>query len=140
MTTSPTGGECPGGGAGFTVVEVLVALVVLSAGMIGVAGMTASVAEQTRRSAWKTEQALVAQQVVDSIRQAGFASAASGADTLPTGGRQWVASWRVSRPSVGLKRVDVRLERHGGLGARTFGSYLHRPTSLPSGSGGSEQD
>lgn len=127
--------------AGFGLVEVLVALVVLSAGMLGVAGLTGTAAEQTWRSAWETEQALVAQQLVDSIRQAGFGEAVDGADTLEIAGRRWAAAWTVTRPATALKRVDVALEGRRGLDARTFTTRLHRPLSPgsalpPSGGGG----
>lgn len=118
------------GETGFGLVETLVALVVLTAGLLGVAGLTTTVAEQTRRSSWETEQALVAQQVMDSIRQAGYAAASDGTDTLSISGRQWAASWTVTKPVRSLKKVDVEVQARGDLGARTFAARLHRPVAL----------
>lgn len=117
---------------GFGLVETLVALLVLSVGMLGVAGLTGSVAKQTRRASWETEQALVAQQVMDSIRQAGYAAAADGADTLQIAGRQWAAAWTVTEPAPTLKRVDVDVDGRRELSARTYTARLHRPLALAS--------
>lgn len=126
---------------GFGLVEALVALVVLTVGMLGVAGLSAGVAEQTRRSAWETEQALVAQQLMDSIRRAGYAAATDGADTLAMGGVEWAAAWAVSQASPGLKRVDVDVDGRGEMGDRTYTARLHQPTALPSnGGGGGDED
>lgn len=128
------------GERGVGLVEVLVALVVLSVGMLGVAGLTGSVAKQTRQASWETEQALVAQQVMDSIRQAGYAGAASGADTLSIAGRRWAVSWTVTRATPSLKEVGVDVEGRRELPGRAFTARLHRtlpPSSArpPGGAG-----
>lgn len=126
---------------GFGLVEVLVALVVLSVGMLGAAGLTGSVATHTRQASWETAQVLVAQQLMDSIRQAGYAVAASGADTLSVAGRRWAASWTVTRAAPSLKEVSVDVEGRRELPGRTFTARLHRelhPSSArpPGGAGG----
>ena len=119
--------------SGFGLVEVLIAVVLLSVGVLGVAALTLGVSRQSRRSARETGRTLAAGQVLDSIRGAGFAAAADGRSTLAPDGRAWRASWAVRELSSDLKRVDVRI---AGPGATTgergdlFTARLHRPSSL----------
>lgn len=128
--------------AGFGLVEVLVAVVLLAVGVTGVAALTLGVARHSRRSAAETGRTLAAQQVLDSIRRAGFGAAQDGGETLALDGRTWRASWAVSRTSAELKRVDVRVAESGAAGAGparegTFTARLHRPRALaPAGTGG----
>lgn len=127
--------------AGFGLVEVLVAVVLLAVGVAGVAALTLGVARHSRRSAAETGRTLAAQQVLDSIRRAGFGAAEDGGATLALDGRTWRASWAVSRTSADLKRVDVRVAEPGATGAGpardgTFTARLHRPRALaPAGTG-----
>lgn len=121
------------GSGGFGLVEVLVALVLLSAGMLGVARLAATVAERTTRSSWETGQTLVAQQVLDSIRQAGHADATSGRDTLRASGRRWPVSWAVRPVADGLKEVRVRVEGVRTLEELEVSTRIHRPVPLSDG-------
>ena len=98
-----------GGARGFTLAEVLVAVVVLSVGVLGVAGLTLAVARESRRSARETARALAARRALDSIRAAGFDVAVDGGSTLALDGRGWRVRWRVTRETPDLKRVDLRV-------------------------------
>lgn len=125
--------------SGFGLVEVLIAVVLLSVGVMGVAALTLGVARQSRRSARETGRTLAAQQVLDSIRRAGFGAAEDGRSTLAPDGRVWRASWAVRELSSDLKRVDVRIAGPGatteGWGRRDlFTARLHRPQSLAAAS------
>lgn len=135
--TGPTGGEV--GTAGFGLIEVLVALVVLSAGLLGAAALSTAVEDQRRRAARETARTLVAQQVLDSLRGAGFTAAESGEAELRMAGRTWPVSWRVDGVAPRLKAVEVRIPGAGRADrALTVRSRLHRlrvPLSPRSGGG-----
>jgi len=127
--------------AGFGLVEVLLAVVLLAVGVAGVAALTLGVARHSRRSAAETGRTLAAQQVLDSIRRAGFGAVQDGGATLALDGRTWRASWAVSRTSADLKRVDVRVAEPGAAAAGparevTFTARLHRPRALGTGGAG----
>lgn len=124
--------------AGFGLIEVLVALVVLSAGLLGAAALSTAVERQRRLAARETGRTLVAQQVLDSLRQAGFAAARDGGTTLSLAGRRWPVSWSVEAVSSRLKAVEVRVEGRAGDAPLSFATRLHRPrVGRSDGTGGS---
>ncbi len=120
---------------GFTLVEVLVAVLVLSVGVLGVAGLTLGVARESRRSARETARTLAAQRALDSIRRVGFAGAADGRSTLLLDGEEWTVTWQVVREAAGLKRVDVRVPTGSAAEReRPFAAArLHRRPTLSGG-------
>lgn len=117
--------------AGFSLIEVLIALLVLTIGMLAVAGLAGTVAQQTREGAWRSEQTLVAQQVVTEVVQEGYADATSYQDTLPMGGHEWPVTVTVTTVATDLKEVEVEVEGRGGMDARTYTTRLHRRIPLP---------
>lgn len=124
--------------AGFSLVEVLLAVVLLSAGVLSVAAVATAVARSSGRSARETGRTLAVRQVMDSVRRAGFAAAEDGGATLVAGGREHRLRWTVTEVSAGLKRVDVRVEGEGPARVRSFSSRLHRPPAPgPGGASGS---
>lgn len=116
------------GAAGFSLLEVLLAVVLLSVGVLSVAAVATAVARHSGRSARETGRSLAARQVLDSVRRAGFPAAEDGSSILTAGGREHRAAWRVTEVSAGLKRVDVRVEGRGPEPGRSFGTRLHRPS------------
>lgn len=120
---------------GFTLVEVLVAVLVLSVGVLGVAGLTLGVAGESRRSARVTARTLAAQRALDSIRRVGFGAVVDGRSTLLLDGAEWTVTWQVVREAAGLKRVDVRVSTGPGAerGRPFAAARLHRMPTLSGG-------
>ena len=124
-----------GGARGFTLAEVLVAVVVLSVGVLGVAGLTLAVARESRRSVRETARTQAARRALDSICRAGFAAAADGSSAVALDGREWTVTWEVTREAAGLKRVDLRVSAgpRGGRGRPFAAARLHRRPGPGSG-------
>lgn len=75
--------------AGFTMVEVMVALVILAVGVLGLAGTTALVVRQVTMADVATERAAALQSVVERLRAADFDSVGTGADTVGLFTAKW---------------------------------------------------
>lgn len=119
---------------GFSLVEVLLAVLVLSVGVLGVAGLALSVARESRRSARETARAVAAQRALDSIRRAGFERAVDGRATLALDGLDWTVTWKVVREAPRLKRVEVGVAEEGEGGPALFAAArLHRLPAADSG-------
>ena len=81
-----------GARAGFTLVEVLVALVVLTVGVLALAGATAVAVRQVILADVTTERAAALQSVVEMLRARPYDSLSAGSDTVGT----FRATWTVS--------------------------------------------
>lgn len=75
--------------AGFTIVEVIIAIVVLAVGVLGMAGTTAYIVRQVTLADITTERATALQTVIDKISAKPFASVASGTDSVGVFGIRW---------------------------------------------------
>ncbi|MDE2879153.1 hypothetical protein [Candidatus Palauibacter soopunensis] len=97
--------------AGISLVEVLLAIVVTSVGVLGAAGVALGIGSQALRAAWDTEHALAGRNAVESLVRAGYAAAASHASAVDIGGRRFDVSLDVTAGSPRLKyaRVTVSL-------------------------------
>lgn len=122
------------GSHGFSLVEVLLAVLLLSVAVLSVAGLAAGVARESRRSARETARTLAAQRTLDSVRRAGFERAVDGRATVALDGRRWTVTWAVTREAPGLKRVAVAVSDGDGGDPSDFASIrLHRLPALDSG-------
>lgn len=109
--------ETPGRGAslgeaGVTLIEVLIAIVVLAVGLLGVAAMTGAVAMQTRMAGTVAGQTAAGQEVLESLQMKGYdhpdlAAGSTGADTVEVNNWSYPASYRVTQETTNLKRVTV---------------------------------
>ena len=68
--------------AGFQLVEVLIALVILAVGVVGLAGSTALVACQATLAELATERAAALESVVERLRATPYASLEAGSDSV----------------------------------------------------------
>lgn len=105
------------GGSGFTVAEVMVAVVVLSVGLLALAGSAALTSRMVGRGRHATNLGLVAAGRIERLRQAAFSTATpcSGAAwrSDSAGGPGLSESWGILDASGPVRRVMVVLRsRH----------------------------
>lgn len=117
--------------SGVGLIEVITAMVILSVGVLAVAGLTLQVGAQNRLSTWQTDQSLAAQQVMESMQRAGYAAAANRTDTVTVGNRTYVVTSTVSTPSNRLKQVSLSVQSPRGGAARTYTGRVYQNRQLP---------
>jgi len=89
--------------AGFTVVEVILAMVVLAVGLLGTAGTTLLLVKQTTLADVATERAVALQSTIEGLRSIPFDSVSSGSDSIGA----FEISWTVSQTNLRWKGVDI---------------------------------
>ena len=94
---------------GFTLVEVLVAMVILSVAMMSLAGAAALGLSQLGKARQDLQYAADVQQVTDSLVGAGWNNVSNGSGTV----RGRPVNWNVTTLSPNSQRVDVMVFRRG---------------------------
>ena len=89
--------------AGFTMVEVIIAIIILAFGLLGMAGTTALVVRQMTLADVTTERSVALQSTLERLRALPFDSVAAGADSIGIFGVRWL----VTTPSNQWKIVEV---------------------------------
>ncbi len=117
------------GGAGL--VEVLTALVVLSAGLLALAGLVLPVASQTHDAGSRAERALAGQEALERLQAGGFAAAASGTDTARFGNRAYVVRRVVTPGAPGVKLVQVTVSSGVAPASGPLASRIYDTQPLP---------
>lgn len=111
---------------GFTLVELVIALVILSVGILSLANLSSTALLQIRRGQDLTGSALAAQEVIEDISSTPFDSVAAGkfADTIAVGGVDYTVAWSVvdatdslASGSAELKLIEIFV---GGGPTQTF--------------------
>lgn len=100
---------------GFTMVEVIIAIMVLAIGVLGLAGTTAYVVRQVTLADLMTERAVALQTVVERLQATSFPSVGSGSDSV---GVFYVRWGSVSESST--SKVVTVITVGPGLGGTTF--------------------
>lgn len=90
---------------GFSLVEVIIAMMVLSFGLLAMAASTGYVATQLRSTTFDTQRNLARQQVVEQLRSTVFTNIATNT-TGQTVGR-YTVRWNVSNVSPAQRRVQI---------------------------------
>ena len=88
--------------AGFSLVEVIVALIVLTIGVLGLAGTTVLVVRQTTLAEVTTERSAALQSVIERLQSEDYATMSDGSETV---GR-FDVKWTVT-PGVRTKQVEI---------------------------------
>ena len=110
------------GRAGFSLVELIVAMMVLSIGILGLAGTPAAFALQVTLGDVKTERAAAMQSVVEGIRAADYAPVGSGSETVGRYGVTWSVTDGTGRSkSVRVITDGPGLSRDSGTSVRRMG-------------------
>ena len=91
------------GRSGFSLVELVVAVVILAFGVLGLAGTTALVVRQVTLADVNTERAAALQAVVEQIRSTTFSSVGPGSQTVGS----YKVEWSVADSTVETKIVRV---------------------------------
>ena len=109
---------------GFTLIEVIGALVVFSLGVLMVINMSGTLSLRMDRSALRSELALVGQERLDSLELVDFESLTVGTTTSSSSIRGQAYTWSVtvSDSSAVLLHVDVSGTPQSGSGPRFSGA------------------
>lgn len=94
-SSGPDRGSRPRGG--FTMVEVIIAIVILAVGVLGLAGSTAYIVRQVTLADLMTERAVAQQSVIEQVQAEPFASIGSGADSVGSFAVSWSSTAETSQ-------------------------------------------
>jgi prepilin-type N-terminal cleavage/methylation domain-containing protein len=81
--------------AGFTIIEVIIALIILTVGVLGMAGTTAWVVRSVTMAEATTDRSAALQSVIERLNGMDFDSLGTGADTLGA----FIVDWTVAGSS-----------------------------------------
>jgi prepilin-type N-terminal cleavage/methylation domain-containing protein len=114
--------------AGFTLVELMIAIVMLSFGLLGLAGLMVSSTQLQQLSTTRSQMTLVAESKLEELRSYGMtaaadplrarlnvggslmAPAAGYADSAQApGGRWYYRRWQITNDIAGMRRVSLRI-------------------------------
>lgn len=115
------------GRSGFTLVEIIVAIVILTVGILGIVGATAKMTALQSRGERLATAAFYAQSRMEQLRAAGCTLAASGNETLVG---VYIMTWTVAAQVGGSRAVMVAAEYPTGTAAAaidTFETYIPCP-------------
>lgn len=121
------------GQAGFGLAEAMVAILVMSVGLLAVAGITLAVAEQSRASTYSTEQTMVGQEVMDYQLDKGYAGLTPGTTDTTVGVDSRSYDVRVVVADVGprSRRVDLTVSGQENTSTASLSTLIHQPRSVP---------
>ena len=113
-------------GSGFTLIEVVGALVIFSAGVLGVMRVGSALTTQLRYSGTRSEIVVLANEQADSIASMPFDSVTAGTvqDTVNVQGWVYQREVTVTDLTPVLARIDVTIQRMDRVGpSHTLTSY-----------------
>ncbi len=97
---------------GFTLIEVLIAMVILSIGLLGTAALITGIIRGNKLSNRITTATVMAQDKIEKIKDVGYAGADAEAGTEPYGGADFPLYKRITdvvpdNPAAGMKKITV---------------------------------
>jgi prepilin-type N-terminal cleavage/methylation domain-containing protein len=103
---------------GFTLIEVLAALVIFSLGVLMVWNLTEAVSSQLNRAGLRSQVAVILRNRMDSLQLVPYDSLIIGtvSDTLVLNGRVYDRSHRILEASPLVKEIEVTMEAADGDG------------------------
>lgn len=116
---APAGeGAAPGTRGGFSLIEVIVALIVLTIGVLGMAATTAFVVRQTTGADMRTNRTVALQTVVERLRAMPWDSVGNGSDVVGRFDVDWVSFDDGLTKQVTIVTVGPGLTAVEGVGPR----------------------
>jgi len=116
---------------GFTLIEVIGALVIFAAGVLGAAELSRTLARQVERAALRSEVVVAARQRLDSLARIPYDTLDSGAwvDEIAIRGERYVCSTSVEAHGLRARRIRVSLTpTDGGEGpTQSLSGYVYGP-------------
>lgn len=111
-------GQNPRGKRGFTLIEVIAALVIFSAGVLMVLGLSDVLSRRLSDAAFRTRVAVAVQGRLDSLRFVPYDSLAveTFSDTVILQGRTFNRTHRVLQTTPMVREVEVTIEAADGSG------------------------
>lgn len=118
---------------GFGLIEAMIAITVFAIGLIALAGMTLTVAGQSRAATYTTEQTIVAQDLLESEISDGYGGLAPGTRDTTVVLDERTYSARIVIEDVGprARRVRVGVSGFEDTEPATLASLVHEPRSVP---------
>lgn len=120
------------GEAGFGLVEALIAAIILTFGLLAVAGLSMTTAGHERLARWQSDQAMAAQLALAQAHRQDFDSLSSGSTDIDVGEHTYRITLTVRDISARVKEVDAAVSGVGPLDSKTFSTRLYAPRPLPS--------
>lgn len=105
------------GDAGFSLVEVVIAVIILTIGVLGLAGTTAHIVRQITLSDLMTERSVAFQATIDRLQSLPFDSVTNGADSVGVFYIRWNAT--LDGPQSKIVRIWTEGPGMGGAGMPT---------------------
>lgn len=98
--------------AGFTLIEVMVAMVVFTIALLGLVASAVSIIKANQTSYFRTAGTTLAQDKLEELKAKASGGIASGSATDNVGGVAFTRTWTVipDTPAPGVKRIDVKVE------------------------------
>jgi prepilin-type N-terminal cleavage/methylation domain-containing protein len=90
---------------GFTLVEIIVAMMVLSVGMLAMAASTGYVSSEIRNASWNTQRAMARARTIEQLQALPFDSIST--TTTATTYGQFSMTWAVTNTNSNLRTVNV---------------------------------
>ena len=130
----------PRGSSGFSLIEVILALTVLSVGLLATAALVRAVSQLANQARAEGDAALLAQQGIETALSERAAAPSSREDTLGLGDREYAVRITLDAAGPALERIGIDVAQVGppGFGSglptiRSFGTRrrIHLPRLLP---------
>ena len=90
---------------GFSLVEVIIAMIVLTVGLLALASSTGYISAEIRNSTWTTQRAFARNEIVERLRSIPFDSVATSGTATPVG--RYNMTWTSTDVNNNLKAVLV---------------------------------
>jgi prepilin-type N-terminal cleavage/methylation domain-containing protein len=90
---------------GFSLVEIVIAIIVLSVGMLAMAASTGYMSAEIRNSTFNTQRTMAREQIIEQLRATPFDNVVNSASATTVG--RYSMTWTVTFPTNNLKQVLV---------------------------------